>query len=490
VSSDVQTGEGALSVEQNGINVIPESERKGQPRDLFWPWFAANVSVLAIGYGAYLLGFGGGISFWQGLIAGVIGIIFSFLLVGFVSLSGKHASAPTMVISRAPFGIYGNALPSAVSYVLLVGWETVLVSLGALATATVFDELGWASGTTAKILGFLITAALVIFAVILGFDLIMSLQKWVTLLTIVLTIGYILLTLSHVHWHIVSSHPSGGIPAFLGAVVFAMTGFGLGWVNSGADYSRYLPRAAQGRSIVWWTTFAASIAPLVLVFYGLLLAGSDQTLFDAIYNDPIGALTLILPTWFLLPYLVVVLLGLVGGAVLDIYSSGLALLTLGLRIPRWSAAAIDGVIMVIGAWYVVFKAPNFFFPFQGFLITLGVPIAAWAGVFLADMWTRKRDYAQDDLYHPGGRYGAFGWSAFLLMILGTVVGWGLVTNTYASWLDWQGFLFRAGGVADDSPWLFSNIGVLLALAIGFFGQLILGRGRVHRQEELDTAVTA
>jgi nucleobase:cation symporter-1, NCS1 family len=35
-------------------------------------------------------------------------------------------------------------------------------------------------------------------------------------------------------------------------------------------------------------------------------------------------------------------LGLVGGAVLDIYSSGLALLTLGLRIPggppRWSTA--------------------------------------------------------------------------------------------------------------------------------------------------------
>ena len=30
----------------NGINVISESERKGHPRDLFWPWFAANISVL------------------------------------------------------------------------------------------------------------------------------------------------------------------------------------------------------------------------------------------------------------------------------------------------------------------------------------------------------------------------------------------------------------------------------------------------------------
>ena len=31
-------GTSALSVETNGINTIPEAERKGKPRDLFWPW--------------------------------------------------------------------------------------------------------------------------------------------------------------------------------------------------------------------------------------------------------------------------------------------------------------------------------------------------------------------------------------------------------------------------------------------------------------------
>ena len=36
----------AASIERNGINVIAESERKGKPADLFWPWFAANISVL------------------------------------------------------------------------------------------------------------------------------------------------------------------------------------------------------------------------------------------------------------------------------------------------------------------------------------------------------------------------------------------------------------------------------------------------------------
>ncbi len=44
-------------VEMNGINVISESERKGQPRDLFWPWFAANISVLGLSYGSFELGY-------------------------------------------------------------------------------------------------------------------------------------------------------------------------------------------------------------------------------------------------------------------------------------------------------------------------------------------------------------------------------------------------------------------------------------------------
>ena len=117
----------ASRVELNGINVIAESERKGSPRDLFWPWFAANVSVLAISYGSFIVGFG--VSFWQATIAAVVGIVLSFALCGVVALAGKRGSAPTMVLSRAPFGVKGNALPTFLSWVLLVGWETVLVSL-------------------------------------------------------------------------------------------------------------------------------------------------------------------------------------------------------------------------------------------------------------------------------------------------------------------------------------------------------------------------
>ena len=476
-----------LAVEQNGINVIAEEERKGHPRDLFWPWFAANISVLAISYGSFVMGFG--ISFTQATVAVVIGIVASFALCGGVALAGKRGSAPTMVLSRAAFGVTGNALPSFLSWVLLVGWETVLVSLSSLGTATVFEELGWGGGDATKVLGFVVTAVLVVFAGILGFDVIMRLQTWITIATILLTIGFLALTLDEVHWDTVSGIESGSTQSFIGALALVATGFGVGWANAAADYSRYLPRSASSGGVFGWTTFGGAIAPIVLTIYGLLLAGSSSKLSDAIAGDPIGALTTLLPTWYLVPFIIVAVLGLVGGAVLDIYSSGLALLTLGIRVRRPVAAAIDGVIMCLGAIYVVFFADNFLVPFMGFLITVGVPIAAWAGVFVADLILRKGPYADAELYDNRGRYGAFHLPGVALIVLGTAIGWGLVTNGLADWLTWQGYLLEPFGLGGkDGSWAFANVGVFVAFLVGFVGWLLLGRTTVARQERATGAV--
>ncbi|MDQ1641212.1 MAG: nucleobase:cation symporter, family [Actinomycetota bacterium] len=476
---------GRLGVELNGINVIAEEERKGAPRDLFWPWFAANISVLAIPYGAFILGFK--VSFWQAAIAGVVGVILSFALCGVVALAGKRGSAPTMVLSRAAFGVDGNRLPAFLSWILLVGWETVLVSLSALATATVFTELGWGGGTFTKIVAFLVTAALVVFAGVLGFDVIMRLQAVITVATAVLTVAFIATTIDEVHWAKISGLGSGTTQGFVGALALVATGFGVGWANTAADYSRYLPRSASSRGVFGWTTVGGALAPIVLVVYGIMLVASKDGLADKIYADPIGALTTLLPTWFLVPYAIVAILGLVGGAVLDIYSSGLALLTLGVKVPRPVAAGIDGIIMIAGSIYVVFVADNFIGPFQAFLITVGVPIAAWAGIFVADLLQRHGAYADAELYDGRGRYGSVRWPAVVLLVVGTLIGWGLVTTTAPDqgWLAWQGYLLEPVGLGGKKgAWAYANVGVFAAFAIGFVGWLLLGRNTVRRQERV------
>ena len=469
----------AFDLEINGPNTIQESEREGKPSSLFWPWAGANVSLLALSYGSFFLGFG--ISFRQATCAAIIGTIGSFLLVGISSLAGKRSNAPTMVLARASFGVKGSIVPGVLSYFIFVGWETVLVSLATLATGTVFSRVGGVDQNLALILGFVVSVSLTVFGGVLGFSVIMKLQKLLTVITVAMTIVYIALTIDTVNWSAVWAIEDGSAQGFIGALIFAITGIGLGWVNCAADYSRYLPRTVSSKAVVTWTVIGASIVPIVLVIYGAALSASSKDLNEAIAMDPIGALTSLLPTWFLIPFAFVAIFGLVGGAILDLYSSGLALVSIGVPIKRHQAAIIDAFIMLAGAIYIVWIADNFFYPFQGFLITLGVPVAVWSAIFVADVIMRKKAYIEKDLYDTQGMYGSINKGSIALMLIGTLVGWGFVTNTFASWLSWQGYFLGAIG-GKDGAWAFSNVGVIFALMIGFVGHIMLSYRKIRAQE--------
>src|SRR4029077_5407154 len=141
--------------------------------------------------------------------------------------------------------VNGNKLPAAISWLLTVGWETVLVILATLATATVFKQLGWGGGDGTKVVALIIVVGLTIIGGVMGFDLIMRMQTWITIVTGVATVEFIALAADKIHWSTVSGIQRGSAEAVIGALVFVMTGFGLGWVNAAADYSRYLPRRSS-----------------------------------------------------------------------------------------------------------------------------------------------------------------------------------------------------------------------------------------------------
>ena len=470
-------------IERAGIEIIPETERTARPRDLFWPWFAANVSVFGMSYGSFILGFG--VSLWQATVVSVIGIVVSFLLCGLIAIAGKRGSAPTMVLSRAAFGVQGQKLPGIVSWLTSIGWETSLAITAVLATTTILRELGWVDGddTAVKIIATVAVAALIVAASVLGYHTIMRLQSVLTWLTGAMTVLFLVLTFGAIDWEVAFSRPDGTFAQTIGALVMVMTGFGLGWINIAADWSRYQKRTASDGQIVAWNTIGGSVAPIVLVFFGLLLAGSDQALMDAVGADPLGALATLLPSWALFPFLIVAILTLVSGAVLGIYSSGLTLLSLGIRIPRPAAAGIDGVILTAGTIFVVFFATSFIGPFQSFLITLGVPMASWAGILIADVLRRRKDYDEAALFDARGRYGAFDWTSIVTMLVATVIGWGFVMNQIPDtpWNDWQGYFLDLFGWRED--WGYANLGVLFALVLSFLVTWFARAVTIRRQEQ-------
>ena len=80
---------GALgAVEQRGIEPVPIGERTGNPLQLFWVWFAANISVLGLPLGVALVAMG--LSIWQAVFVAVVGSFGSFALVGLVSIAGRR----------------------------------------------------------------------------------------------------------------------------------------------------------------------------------------------------------------------------------------------------------------------------------------------------------------------------------------------------------------------------------------------------------------
>lgn len=469
----------ATTIETHGIDIIPEDARKGRARSQFWPWAAGNIHVLSISWGGYLLGFG--LSFGQAVVISLLSVVGSFGLVGLISLAGQRGSAPTMVLSRATFGLRGNLLPSFVGYLLVVGWEIVLTALAVMSTASVAERLGIHAGTGFKI-GVLVVMEIIVVALgVLGFDAIMASQKYITSAVLVVTALYMALTFHHINFDALGSHPAGGVTAMIGAGVMVFCGFGVGWTSCAADYSRYLPRSTGKKSLVSWTTLGGSVPVFAFIAYGLLLCGSDPALMEAVVANPIGALTDLAPTWFVVPFWITIIAALVAGAVIDIYSSGLALLTMGVPLPRWQTALVDGILVLAGTAYVVWFAPDFLTPFEGFLIALGVPLAAWTGIFGADLVVRWREGFPAARLFDGSPRGAglVRWPALLAMVSGCAFGFGLVTNSEAPWL---GYLLGPLGFGGrGGAWAASNIGVLLTLVLCFAaGWPIAQRARTRR----------
>jgi hypothetical protein len=113
-------------------------------------------------------------------------------------------------------------------------------------------------------------------------------------------------------------------------------------------------------------------------------------------------------------------------------------------------------------------------------------IAAWCGVFLGDLALRRKDYSDTDLFRNTGRYGDVRLIPVVTTIVTSVIGWGLVTNTGASWLTWQGYLLgplHLGGKSGN--WAYANLGVFAALVLSFLATVVLTSSQVREQENVD-----
>lgn len=467
------------TVETRGIEPVPDTERHGHAGQMFWTWFAANISILGLPLGAALVSFRG-LNFWQAAVVAVLGSFGSFALVGALSIGGKRGGAPALTLSRAVFGVRGNAGPTLVTWLSRLGWETINTTTAAFALLALLDvAFGIRRNTVLTVVCLLVFIGCTLLISGLGHATIMWINKWATYVFGVLNLIVIAFLAATVDWHKVFSAPVGPVSSMVVGTGMIAAGTGIGWANAGADYARYLPRKVPGGRLVAASAFGAGIPLVVLISLGSLLAAGEPGLASA--SDPVSAINALLPSWMSIPYLIAAFGGLLLSNHLSVYSAGLTMITLGIRVRRTLAVGLDVVVTFAGGIYFILIAKDFYGPFITFLTLLAVPITAWVGVFAVDLMVR-RSYDSDALMNVGrsSRYwfrGGVAWAAMTAWAAAIVVGL-LFTEASTSATD----VWFSGPLAHS--WIGSNgLGwvVTLALAAGVYALLRRLDGTVRQQ---------
>jgi NCS1 family nucleobase:cation symporter-1 len=392
VAPELQDTGRAFEVEQHGIDHIPDGARRGRPFDLFWIWLGANVIFTYVIDGAIVVGLG--LGFWAAVTVTVIGNLF-YLVLGLVSIPGARAGTATLVVSRSSFGLLGNAPAALFSWLTAIGWEAVNIVIGALSLYAILQELGGGTGAAWKALALVAIVLLTFGVAVLGHATITLLNKF---FSYALGLGTLVLGIFVLPQADLGARPPVAAASYTGAWLLALTimmAVPFSWVNTGADYSRYLARRTSGAKITLWTALGGFLPAVLITVFGVAAAtATDMT-------DPVAGLQAILPNWFFLTYLAVIVGGTITNNFLNTYSSGMSLLALGLKAKRWQAVLVDATIGTALSVYALFVF-DFTSSFTSFLSLMVLWIAPWCGVFLADMILRRTHYDVAALYPAGG----------------------------------------------------------------------------------------
>jgi nucleobase:cation symporter-1, NCS1 family len=455
----------AFRVEQRGIDRIPESERWARPRDLFGMWAGSSVQFEYFVYGAVLMTFG--FSFGQALALILIGNL-SYLLLGLCSLQGPDTGTTVFIINRASYGTNGSRLIALFNWLTQVGFESEGLTLIVLASVALAAKAGLHAGTPAKV-AFIVGAA-VIQAILpmFGHAAVLKVLKFLVAPFVVIYAILAALTLHRAHLGAV--HHGAGWQTFMVGLAFTVTLSGLGWVECGNDFSRYLPAGSSKKGIVGWVFIGGAVPQTLIMTLGAAVA-TYVTIDGA---SPFTAFPHAFAAWFLVPFLVVAMVQIFAISGVDLYSSGVTLQALGLPVKRWMAVLIDTVISGGVTCYAIFSS-SFSSLLSDFVAAVVAWIGPWMAIFLVDWALRRWRYVPDELQRTdaGGLYwfrGGVHWPALAAQALGTLASVLAFSQTF-----YTGPIASALGGADFS--------VFTGIFVGGAAYLVLARRSVGRQAD-------
>jgi purine-cytosine permease-like protein len=133
----------------------------------------------------------------------------------------------------------------------------------------------------------------------------------------------------------------------------------------------------------------------------------------------------VIPSWFVVVFLIFAIVQLFGINSLDLYSSGVSLQSMGLRLKRYQAVVLDSFIACGLTIYATF-ASTFSTYMKEFVGVIILWIAPWFGIFITDWLLRRYRYNAAELQRTdkgglyfGGKSGV-NWNAIVAFVVGVV----------------------------------------------------------------------
>lgn len=473
------------------VEVIVQTKRlaKDPSSSQFWVWLPISGSLLPFGIALWLRSLG--LSFEQSLTAVLLGIFTSAGVVAVGAIAGKRSSLPTLVLSRAAFGVFGNLGPAVILVLSRLFWALVLVTVGYLLIAQNSAASASISGDSGPVSWL---AVAILTALVLGSAILSSLGGkplfWAQRISGVLgIITAIAIASSKISGEGVATDAAqtGSWLQALGASVVVFAIFGLAWSSASSDYASGLPVNVRGWKVAGWAILAMGVVPALLSTLALLAFGNltDKD-FTASFNGLVTG-----PASPMLSVLVQVSLTftLITAIAMSLKSSSMSFESIQLK---FKASIATPIIALVATTLAVFGfsylgASGFWFNLQGYSLFLAVPVAAWSGVFVADVLIRRIAYHEVSLSRSYGFYKAINLTNTLGWITAVGLGWGLLKVNLIEF-KWLGYF--ADLTLNSEFWAQSNFGVVIAFAIGLLLPVAAGIPRIKRQEQEVLAIEA
>jgi nucleobase:cation symporter-1, NCS1 family len=460
----------AFRIETHGIDHIPVSERWARPRDVGMMWAGASVQIEYFIYGAVLMTFG--FNFAQALSIIIIGNL-SYFLLGLCSLQAPQTGTTVFAINRASYGPNGSRLISFFNWATQIGFEVEGLILIVGAALVLQTKAGFSGGTPAKVI-FVIVAVLIQGVLpFLGHATILKTLRWLVIPFVILfaiMLGY---ALPHATTHGVAH--AADWQTYTEGMAFVIILSGLGWTECGNDYTRYCPPESSKKAIVGWVFIGTALPEILIMTLGaavgtfLVNVGTQANAFVAFAHQSF------IPAWFVDVFLIFCILQLFAINSLDLYSSGVTLQAMGVKIKRDWAVLVDCAIALAITMVAIFNT-SFNTYLKDFVDVVIVWIAPWVAIFLVDWWMRRSRYVpaqlqrtdKEGLYYSNG--GIF-WPAMVAQLLGMAAAISALAATFhlPRWMNevTQNTLDKAGFGADFSVYMGMGVAALVYVVLAW-----------------------